>query len=66
MRAGHANVPDWKRPERLVLLNKVDRLRDNRELPVWQQKIPQSLPISALSSTEDNRAGAGRAHPPRA
>ena len=52
--AGHANVPDWKRPERLVLLNKVDRLRDNRELLVWQQKIPQSLPISALPSTEDN------------
>ncbi|MFI4893143.1 MAG: GTPase HflX [Phycisphaerales bacterium JB058] len=52
--AGHANVPDWKRPERLVLLNKVDRLRDNRELLVWQQKIPQSLPISALPRTEDN------------
>ena len=32
----------------------MDRLRDNRELLVWQQKIPQSLPISALPSTEDN------------
>lgn len=51
--AGHANIPDWKRPVRLVLLNKVDRLRDNRELLVWQQKIPQSLPISSLPGTEE-------------
>ena len=52
--AGHSNIPDWHRPERLVLLNKVDRLGDNRELLVWQQKIPNSLPISALPSTQDN------------
>lgn len=52
--AGHSNIPDWHRPERLVLLNKVDRLSDNRELLVWQKKIPNSLPISALPSTQDN------------
>jgi len=52
--AGHSNIPDWHRPERLVLLNKVDRLGDNRELLVWQQKIPNSLPISALPSTQDS------------
>ena len=35
-------------PERLVLLNKVDRLKDNRELLVWQRRLPEALPISAI------------------
>lgn len=35
----------WAPPERLVLLNKVDRLRDNRELLVWQGRVPGAIPI---------------------
>ena len=35
-------------PERLVLLNKIDLLRDNRELLVWQRRLPGALPISAV------------------
>jgi GTP-binding protein HflX len=34
-------------PQRLVLLNKIDRLADNRELLVWQRRLPGSLAISA-------------------
>lgn len=41
---GHA----WSRPERILLLNKADRLRDNAELLAWQQKVPGSIAISAL------------------
>lgn len=41
----------WQPPERLVLLNKVDRLKNNTELLIWQQRIPNSLPISALPGT---------------
>jgi GTP-binding protein HflX len=36
----------WNPPERLVLLNKVDRLPDNRELLIWQQRVPGSVPIA--------------------
>lgn len=35
-------------PERILLLNKVDRLRDNAELLVWQRRVPGSIPICAL------------------
>lgn len=35
-------------PERLVLLTKVDRLRDNRELLMWQQRDPSAIPVCAL------------------
>jgi GTPase len=36
---------EWTEPERIVLLNKVDRLRDNREVLIWQQQAPGSIPI---------------------
>ena len=36
-----------------MLLNKVDLLRNNTELLIWQQKIPDSLPISSLPGTEE-------------
>ncbi|HEX8875437.1 MAG TPA: GTPase HflX [Phycisphaerales bacterium] len=38
----------WKPPERIVLLNKADKLKDNRELLIWQQRVPGSIPICAL------------------
>lgn len=36
------------RPERVLLLNKVDRLKDNSELLVWQRKVPGAIAICAL------------------
>ena len=38
----------WVPPERIVLLNKADRLTDNRELLVWLNKVPGAIPISAI------------------
>jgi GTP-binding protein HflX len=38
----------WVPPERLVLLNKADKLTDNRELLVWLNKVPGAIPISAI------------------
>ncbi|MDX9912915.1 MAG: GTPase HflX [Phycisphaerales bacterium] len=46
-------VMDWQPPTRLVLLNKVDRLADNRDLLVWLRRIPDAIPISALPSSDD-------------
>lgn len=38
---------DMPRPRRVLLLNKVDRLTDNRNLLVWQRKVPDSIAINA-------------------
>ena len=35
-------------PERLVLLNKADRLPDHHELNVWRQRVPHAIPFSAI------------------
>lgn len=43
-RAGLAYTP----PERVVLLNKADRLPDRHELNVWSQRVPDAIPFSAL------------------
>jgi GTPase len=42
-RAGHT----WQEPERILLLNKIDKLRDNRELLAWQGQVAGSIPIIA-------------------
>lgn len=42
----------WNEPRRVVLLNKVDRLGDNASLLVWQSKIPESIPISAIGGPD--------------
>jgi len=42
----------WTPPTRVVVLNKIDRLRDNRELLVWQQRLPDAIALSALPETE--------------
>ncbi|MEM6749808.1 MAG: GTPase HflX [Planctomycetota bacterium] len=36
-------------PERLICLNKIDKLRDNAELLLWSQRAPGAVPISATS-----------------
>ncbi len=47
-RGAGGGVGTFAEPERLVLLNKVDQLKDNRELLVWQRRLPGALAISAL------------------
>jgi GTP-binding protein HflX len=46
--AGDDGEAAWTPPERIVLLNKADRLSDNRELLVWLSKIPGAIPIAAV------------------
>jgi GTP-binding protein HflX len=35
-------------PPRLLILNKTDRLADNAGLLVWQQRVPESIALSAM------------------
>ena len=48
-------VPDpdqaeaWKPPKRLFLLNKADKLEDNRQLLYWQNHLADSIAISAIN-----------------
>lgn len=49
-RDGH----QWREPERILLLNKADKLPDNRELLIWQSRVPGAIPFSAI-----NRDGLG-------
>lgn len=44
----HEEDQNWKEPERVLLLNKIDRLRDNSELLVWLGRSPGAIPICAL------------------
>lgn len=52
----------YEPPPRVLLLNKADRLRDNTELLVWQQKVPGSVVISAreIASSKGGAFDAGR------
>ncbi|HVU64448.1 MAG TPA: GTPase HflX [Phycisphaerales bacterium] len=38
----------WTPPKRILLLNKADRLKDNRAVLVWKQKVPDAIVISAI------------------
>ncbi|MCW5765247.1 MAG: GTPase HflX [Phycisphaeraceae bacterium] len=40
-------TPTGRRPERILLLNKVDRLRDNAALLVWQRTHPGCIAVCA-------------------
>ncbi len=37
-------------PERILILNKADRLKDNSELLVWQQRVPGAIPLCAFAA----------------
>lgn len=50
---GGSGLTSWTPPRRLVLLNKADRLADNRNLLVWMRKIPDAIPISAIAGPPD-------------
>lgn len=45
------DAANWSPPTRVIVLNKIDRLRDNRELLVWQQRLPDAIALSALPET---------------
>ncbi|MBX3359350.1 MAG: GTPase HflX [Phycisphaeraceae bacterium] len=47
-----ARLDAWKPPERLLLLNKVDRLDDNRNLLVWERQVPGSIAICARDAAD--------------
>lgn len=40
---------EWTAPKRALILNKVDRLRDNAELLVWLNRIPGAIPLCAAA-----------------
>jgi GTPase len=43
----------WTPPKRILLLNKADRLKDNRNILVWKQKVPDAIVISAIQPPPD-------------
>jgi GTP-binding protein HflX len=45
----------WRAPERVLLLNKVDKLRDNVETLLWLSEVPGALAISAKGLSDDQR-----------
>lgn len=42
------DAPRYERPELVTVLNKADRLHDNRDLLYWQARIPGAIPLCAL------------------
>jgi len=46
---------EWRAPERVLLLNKVDRLRDNAETLLWLAEVPGAVAISAQGLTDEQR-----------
>ncbi|MEM1185782.1 MAG: GTPase HflX [Planctomycetota bacterium] len=48
-----ATVDRWTPPECVLVLNKADKLADNRELLIWKQREPDAIAISALHDAED-------------
>lgn len=56
---GEKHASTYQPPKRLLLLNKVDQLKDNAELLVWQRKVPGSIAISALPDPATGRPRLG-------
>jgi GTPase len=48
---------EFTQPERILILNKADRLADNAELLIWQQRVPGSIPLCALPTIPGLREG---------
>ncbi|HHN77154.1 MAG TPA: GTPase HflX, partial [Phycisphaerales bacterium] len=46
--AGEPGGADWVPPERVVLLNKADRLADKHELLIWLTRSPGAIAVCAL------------------
>lgn len=50
--SGHEEDRLWARPERILLLNKCDLLKDNSAVLAWQGAVPGAMAISALAKDE--------------
>lgn len=48
---------EWEEPVRMLLLNKTDRLASNEVLLEWQQRVPDSIAITATPGTDEERPG---------
>lgn len=55
-REGAAPPSTWIEPQRVLLLNKVDRLEDNRSLLYWERTAPGSIAISAIDPRHPGHA----------
>jgi GTP-binding protein HflX len=51
-KSNHEEDRFWAPPRRVLLLNKIDRLKDNAELLVWQRKAAESIAISAIPDAQ--------------
>lgn len=50
----------WKPPPRILLLNKADRVQDNRDVLVWQRKVDGAVPLCALAPRPGDPAPTGQ------
>ncbi|MBX3377154.1 MAG: GTPase HflX [Phycisphaeraceae bacterium] len=46
----------WTPPRRVLLLNKIDRLKDNREVLIWKGKVPDAIAISGRDLSHPGHA----------
>lgn len=53
------DIPRYKPPQRVVLLNKTDRLTDPHELQIWMARIPDAIPVSSLPGKEPGTIARG-------
>ncbi|MDX2147187.1 MAG: GTPase HflX [Planctomycetota bacterium] len=53
----HEEDRQTREPKRVLLLNKVDRLKDNADVLAWQQRVPGALAVSALPEIPPNAPG---------
>ncbi|MFT5422540.1 MAG: GTP-binding protein HflX [Phycisphaerales bacterium] len=45
-------LPRYRPPQRIVLLNKTDRLTDPHDLQIWLARVPDAIPVSSLAGEE--------------
>lgn len=50
--AADKDAPPYERPELITVLNKADRLEDNRDVLYWQSRVPGSIPLCSLPPAE--------------
>lgn len=54
------DAPPYERPELITVLNKADRLHDNRDVLYWQSRVPGSIPLCALPAPEGGPVPTGQ------
>lgn len=50
--AGHLEDKHWVPPQRILLLNKIDRLKDNSIVLSWQQQVKGAMSICAIGGDD--------------